>query len=149
MSTLGANTRQAIAASSNTIVVEWPRDESLDIARWFANRSLEAIGLIFDLAIGIPNGLSLKNSYIIYRNEVFVREIEIPTSLALTVVPPFLTLEQDSSKLNHFFIDTGLKPNTTYSYRVAVNSYAEYGPYDFFHHETDNVMTDSATTWSR
>ena len=151
VSTLRDNTKLAIAASSDTIVVEWPRDESLGKATRVTN-------LLLDLFIpslpGLPSLLSVspscRTSYVIYRDDILVREIDIPTSLTWTVAPPFFTTKQDSSKLNHFFVDTGRNPNTTYKYRVAVNSHVEYGPLELSRNETDTVMTDySATTWPR
>lgn len=147
--TLENNTKLAIAASSDTIVVEWPRDDGYDIATRVTNLVLEVAGALIDLSTGIPGSLNIKTSYVIYRDEVFLREIEIPVSLTWTPVLPFYTFKPDSSKLNHFFVDTGRKPNTTYKYRVDANSYVEYGPLELFHYEPREVMTVSATTWPR
>jgi len=147
--TLENNTKMAIPASSDTIVVEWPRDEGFNIATRVTNLVLEVAGALIDLSTGIPGSLNIKTSYVIYRDEGFLREIEIPVSLTWTPIFPFYKFEPDSSKLNHFFVDTGRKPNTTYKYKVDANAYVEYGPLGLYKYEPREVMTVSATTWPR
>jgi len=140
--TLGPNTQLAIPVSSDTIVLEWPRDKALEMTRDIAlginNAVFEIIGLVFD--IPLP---SYSYSYVIYRDEKIIDEIKIPLSFG--VLP-------DSSKLEHFYVDNkGLKPNTTYSYKAAVKVSLDFGSLEGIIHkeERDYVLRDvSATTLS-
>jgi hypothetical protein len=143
--TLSNNTRLAIAASSDTVVVEWPRDRDMDIAMGFNNLAMEFLST----AVGIPGSVSYRTSYVIYRNGIQLRPyINIPTRLVPSLIPPlFFTLVQDSSRVDHFFVDSGRSPNTTYNYRVAVRLYGALGILETFLRE-DDVMTVSATTLS-
>jgi len=144
VTTLGTYTGQAIAASSDTIVLEWSQDAARDkeISQRIANTEFDALGYF------IGGGPSYSYSYVIYRDEIFVTEIEIPTRLSLTPVPPFFTLVQDSSLADHFYVDAGLEPNTNYNYRVAINLQFNFGNLVLFSEDTDNIMIDSATTLS-
>jgi len=143
--TLGPNTQLAIPVSSDTIVIEWTQDagRDRDFALRFLTTTLEPLGLIIG---GSP---SFSYRYVIYRNDKFVEEIEIPTRLALTPVPPFFTLTQDSSLADHFYVDTGRMPNMTYKYRVTVKASFDLGILKIINkvEETD-IMTASATTLS-
>jgi len=137
------NTRQAITVSSDTIVVEWSREDASIIARNILNSALNILSNIS----GFSGGLSIKTSYVIYRNGIIIREIEIPTTISMTVVPPFFTFVQDSSLLNHYYVDTGLNSNIVYNYRVVVKLTAELGILELFDKEEDTVMSASATTF--
>jgi len=145
--TLGANTQLAIPVSSDTIVIEWPRDASRDVVNKVKDFLLEAAAAyIFKL----PGSLSYSSSYVIYRDEIFVKEIKIPTSLSPTLIPPlFFSLEPDSSKLDHFYVDNkGLEPNTTYKYRVAAKVSLDLGILEGLTENEERIMTASATTLS-
>jgi len=140
--TLGPNTQLAIPVSPDTIVVEWPRDKVMEIARDVAlginNAVFEIIGLVFD--IPLP---SYSYSYVIYRDEKIVEEMRIP--LYFGVAP-------DSSKLEHFYVDNkGLEPKTSYNYKVAVKVSLDFGSLEGIIHkeERDYVLKDvSARTLS-
>jgi hypothetical protein len=139
--TLGLNEQLAIPVSSDTVVLEWTQDPGRDKAQKIINATLEAIGLVF----GVPMH-SYSYSYVIYCDDKFVKEIEIPTRLALTPVPPFFTLVQDSSLADHFYMDTRRKPNTTYSYRVAIKVSLDLGILEGITEKEEDIMTISATT---
>jgi hypothetical protein len=140
LTTLEANTRQAIAVSSDTIVVEWPRDTSRESALKFLNSSLAPFRFIIG---GSP---SFSYSYVIYRDEVFVKKIDIPTRFSL--LPPSFVLDESLS--DHFYVDTDLKPNTAYNYRVTVEVSLDFGILEGLIHkeEKKDVMTASARTLS-
>jgi len=146
--TLSDNTSQIIAVSSDTIVVEWPRDGGTDTLIRVNNALYNIAGRLFQSIMGlpIPPSGSSRSSYVIYRNGTVVREIDIPTRLAWAVSFPPVTIVQDSSLLNHFYVDTGLNPNTTYTYRVAAKVHLEFGSLEFNQQETGDVMEGSATT---
>jgi hypothetical protein len=144
--TMRPNTQQAVVASSDTIVIEWPRDRSWDIVMRVNNSAINAVSFI----VGLPGLHSYRTSYVIYRDGKIIKEIDIPTRLSVTIVPPFFTLVQDSTMVDHFFVDNiDLKPSTTYNYRVAVNVILDFGSLEgIYHKEEDTVMTASATTLS-
>jgi hypothetical protein len=142
--TLEDNTQRAIAVSSDTIVVEWPRDGTWNTVTRLFNLAQAPFGWI------IGGGLSLETGYVIYRNGEYLDEIKVPTRLGVSLDPPFfLSPVQDSSTLNHYYVNTGLNPNTTYNYRVDIKSYLNFGDLGIIRENTEeNVMRDSATTWS-
>jgi hypothetical protein len=137
--TLGTNTELAIAVSPDTIVIEWPREKALEIARDVAlginNIVFGIVGMVFDMSLH-----SYSYSYVIYRDEKIIDEIKIPLSFG--VVP-------DSSKLDHFYVDNkGLEPSTTYSYRVAVKVSIDFGSLEGIIHkeEKDYVLKNAFVT---
>jgi len=142
--TLEDNTALAIPASSDSIVVEWPSNGSLDIAKRITNAALETAAF---LSIGSSDIFNFSTSYRIYRDGLFVREIGIPTRLTPTIAPPFFAPVQDSSLLNHYFVDTGLTPGSSYNYRVTVKFFAELGILELPFSSEDDVMNATATTW--
>jgi hypothetical protein len=141
VTTLEANTGRAIPVSSDTIVVEWPQNAGRESALRFVNATLSSLKLIFR---GSP---SFSYSYVIYRDDVLLKKIDVPTRFSLLPVPTFL---QDESMMDHFYADTDLKPNTTYNYRVAVEVSLDFGILEGIAHneEKKDVMTASATTLS-
>ena len=144
--TLINNTQRAIAASSDTVVIEWPRDGSQDVGLRLLNNALSAVGDIFNLA----GSISVRTHYEIFRDGIYLGNRRIPTRLSVNPSPflPFVsfTLVQDSSIVDHFIVDTGLSPNTTYNFRVAVILTLELGILDLLRIETGDVMNASVTT---
>jgi len=140
--TLGTNTELAIAVSSDTIVVEWPREKAMEIARDAAlginNIVFGIVGMVLDMSLH-----SYSYSYVIYRDEKIIDEIKIPLSFGVW---------PDSSKLDHFYVDNnGLEPSTTYSYRVAVKVSIDFGSLEGIIHKEekgDVLKNASATTLS-
>jgi hypothetical protein len=114
-----------------------------DKSQRITNSFLDAIGWL----VGMPLH-NYSYSYVIYRDNKLVKEIEIPTRLSLTIGYPPFTFAQDSSMADHFFVDTGRKPDTTYNYRVAIKVSLDFGILEGITEKEEDIMTVSATTLS-
>ncbi|MDR3013675.1 MAG: hypothetical protein LBU70_10805 [Chitinispirillales bacterium] len=141
--TLTDNTEMVIAVSTSSIVIEWPRDRSDEFWMNLHNRAIESINNFLPISI-FPTH---RSTFRIYRNDSFLREIEIPTRLTTIIGWPPFTLVQDSNLLNHYLVDnSGLSPNTNYNYRVDIQFYLDIGLIGIPTMQTETIMTGSAKT---
>jgi hypothetical protein len=143
VTTLNNNTAVAIAASSSSIVVEWPMDRSDEVWMNMYNTFVDIINGI----LPVPITPTHRSTFRIYRNGIFIQEIEIPTRLTLTIGWPPFTLVQDSRLLDHYFVDRGLSPNTTYQYRIDLQFYLDFGIIEIPTLRSETVLTGYATTF--
>ena len=116
---------QAFAISSSTIVIEWPlADDKNDVTMVLLNL-LTKLKFPFYSGIGyigvnyvIDRRSSLQNDW--YR----VASIPWPSSLpSIPIIGVPIIHFPTSLEVDHYFVDTGLLPNTTYYYRVSFELY--------------------------
>jgi len=130
------NNSDAIAISSSSIVVEWPRDPDADI-----------IMLLGGLAVTVspvPGSLGIRYTVDWSNNLIDWHRADTKEWPPLPIYGT-----PSSSEVDHYFVDTGLLPNTLYYYKVAGELYYQLPLIPNIIIEKIPIVTVSARTWSQ